>query len=1551
MSLSLEEAMTLTARPPDQEEVPVKKELSYDEAMGLGEPKPPVEDDGIFSRSFRSFASGLGQFNAGVVRAIPSAPYTIAAAPQNIVARLTGWNIGAETPTWMLDNPITRYFEEGAKAQSYKAKKYAGENLTSLIGKGDYESAADYVIQSAIESSPTTIALAAASIAGIPTPALIAAGSIQGTQTFKEARDKQIGQLEATMAGVMNGSYEALFENMGTLGLIDKWGKRIVKDVGKKGAESIIYNTFKHALGPIMGEMNEEGWTQLTQDFTNKMYGIEDIPWKDFPGRALEAAAVAAITGTVTAGGAGLKALQLRNSNLDEVSQRRVDAIVETIQARKVQTDEKVLADAQVSQTSPEPTTPTLPANQGSSAMSEESLRIFPQAESSLPLSITQHPDFINLTNDAASIVKKYAEKEGVEPSNAFAKETFKKLHDKLGEIMLAPQEQRAEIARKIKEEFPDIQAEFSALRDKIWTDVGGEAYFKNVAGRYEHMRPKIGTKKPFELGKPTVVPPNENIPPEEEAMQLEELNKNTISEFRIGENDAEGLDIKNLIIEGKPRREVYDRAKALRDEANAPIEEARLVREQIISEIGKFTIDPGNVDIAEEIKSRVPKEFFAKKGEGRAFDEFAQGVAEKYLGPNASSSDVIDFLSSLSGKRRTINEFTAEAQKQIIDEMQGQLFERVQPGIKKAIREKTGQIQTPEEKTITERQALSRSLLRQAQAASQAEKYTKENIRKVKSEIQDSLKSLPVAERGKFASILASAETSQDVAKATVRILNHLNETIRKDLVAEISRKAGRAIDSDNVDIQYRDRIKKLIDNIQFKGKSEQTINDLKRTKEFIDREKAAGRDPQMPERVYQALKVLERKPIEDLNIKELINLQNKIELLDRLGRQRVINRKLAYDEEKNILSVELQKGTSPIQNKGLIQAKPGEKLSISDKFNNMITKAQNEALRIDLVLSPSDVVFDILDGNANYQGTNSRIIKQTLDTDFGNYLNQKEEWIIPVQELAAQNKMTDQNFERIAIHAYREQPKGVQYLLNEGLTKEEIDSVNLTEKELEVYNAMREQIEKPYQDALDILRDLYNRSMGKIDNYFPVQIDYEKVSDLEVFQRVGDMIDAGALGRRTKTVEQGSTKARRGTRKRIKLNAMDVFTRHMDDMAYFLEMQKDIKMLSEIVNSPEYQAAAGDAGGLWMAKWMNLMARKGGVDGYKKILALDALRKSFGSAMLGYKIQSILMQPTALFDGAAQVGGSYVSQGSQRVVTDKNWRIFLKDNFPEIRQRGADDPAYLELGNDKLMRGIRSAGYSALKKADLLTASAIAAGAYQKSLDQRGIELDLSNPDEMAIQEATAMVRRTQGSPFFKDVPQALLGGFSGNETFDKALFQFKSFMLTRWSQIRHQMWRAGIKEGNPKQAVEVAFWLSMSTLAETGIRIGSKSIIAALIGLVAGGLDDALDRADKTFDEETKGLTEKFVIEALNNIPFLGDLVNLGRYGGSPIPSFRPLVDFPVGISTAINGKKTNTKLRGIVQAIGAAASAAGIPGTFQVEQIVKDALKSKKSKSPF
>ena len=169
-----------------------------------------------------------------------------------------------------------------------------------------------------------------------------------------------------------------------------------------------------------------------------------------------------------------------------------------------------------------------------------------------------------------------------------------------------------------------------------------------------------------------------------------------------------------------------------------------------------------------------------------------------------------------------------------------------------------------------------------------------------------------------------------------------------------------------------------------------------------------------------------------------------------------------------------------------------------------------------------------------------------------------------------------------------------------------------------------------KPEVD--DVMRTVYNQEVGKVENYFSFMTDFDAMSETEVFQRLGGN-ELQEFGYATKNVEQGFTKSRTGAGKqKIKLDAMEIFNKHIDNAAYLVHMARDNKMLYEIANSPEFGAAAGDLGQRYTLEWLDTVSRKGGKSGDERIAFLDVMRRNVGAAYLGLKLSTVLIQPTAI-------------------------------------------------------------------------------------------------------------------------------------------------------------------------------------------------------------------------------------------------------------------------------------------------------------------------------
>jgi hypothetical protein len=290
----------------------------------------------------------------------------------------------------------------------------------------------------------------------------------------------------------------------------------------------------------------------------------------------------------------------------------------------------------------------------------------------------------------------------------------------------------------------------------------------------------------------------------------------------------------------------------------------------------------------------------------------------------------------------------------------------------------------------------------------------------------------------------------------------------------------------------------------------------------------------------------------------------------------------------------------------------------------------------------------------------------------------------------------------------------------------------------------------------------------------------------------------------------------------------------------------------------------------------------------------------------------------------------GRYAFQGASDIATSSQWREFLLKNFPELRDRIGGDIEFMEFGSSAIER-MEKIGFWALQKIDGLAASSVTAGAYQKYLDDNGLKMDFESPNQDAINYAQRVMRRTQSSAFFKDVPSAFTRGtLTGNKSVDRLLLQFQSFMLNRWSLIEHDMIRSGIKNKDISQAMNMFFWLAMAGFAEMGLRRLSKEIIAMITG-------EELDDWSETFAKET-------VVNTLQNVPFISQGVSLYNYGNIPVPTLSLAQDMGDKIVELRRTKNPDKKLlKALELLVLTTGTATGTPGTMQVSEVIRSAGK--------
>lgn len=952
------------------------------------------------------------------------------------------------------------------------------------------------------------------------------------------------------------------------------------------------------------------------------------------------------------------------------------------------------------------------------------------------------------------------------------------------------------------------------------------------------------------------------------------------------------------------------------------------------------------------EFKGRLPEDTSELKRLGIETTEDLRREMDDYLMRKEmyrqQRQELLDDVKTAKLERKAIREFerklkpvekTNERIRKAVEKERARTTKRVKTETKK-VEQKAAKRQVDFEKREAKRQV----------AKAREELLTKmravgDDVKGIKDELIAYTKTrLAPKDRGKALTFIRDAKTQRNLTRAMARIERWADEAEKRTLRNDILKMQKRIMDSPTVALEYKGKLKELMKDFELKGKRKDKLEQLRKTREFLTKQEQAGEIVDIPRKVVEALETLNRTPFKELTVGHLRGVMAKMEVIESLGRRKIkVREELKTLQKERILSEINANDAPPVQELEEIRPKIGERLTATQKMKNFIWSQVNRAGRLDRALTPMDAIFDLLDGGKGlYTGPNYRHFKATLDADWSRYIQRRNDLQAPVVDFITKHKLDGKNFDRIGVVAAREQDGGLEKLVASGYTEKEIAEVVLNKEEKQLLDMMRETFDSQFPEIQNTMRRVYNKDVEKVKNYFSFLTDWEAMNESEVFMRFGSnpLDDAGnpaSYGAAKKNVEQGFTISRVGGAQKIKINAFEVFLNHTDNTSYLLELGEDVKNLSEIARSPQYAKSVGDSGQLMVSEWLDTMARKGGAAGVQDMKIVDTLRRNVGAGILGLKLSTVAIQPTALFDGAGFVGAGYVAKGTKMFATDAEWRRFIAE-MPEIKDRMGGEFALRELSADNWWQEVQRKGFVPMQYMDKLTAGSVASGAYIRKMKELGRAIDMTKGyDPEALEYAQLAVRRTQSSGAFKDVPLAISRGDSllGNRSVNKALLQFNTFLLTRWSRLRHDAIRASIRTKDPRQALGPVLAITAASMFGAGVRLGVNRVEDFIAG-------------KETEDEIDDELMANFMYEMSGSIPFMGTINSMVVYDGEMMPVLDAPYGLVKGLYQAVNAESESAKLRGITEFSGSVGKMFGVPGSTQAESIARGFIPSSRNK---
>lgn len=766
----------------------------------------------------------------------------------------------------------------------------------------------------------------------------------------------------------------------------------------------------------------------------------------------------------------------------------------------------------------------------------------------------------------------------------------------------------------------------------------------------------------------------------------------------------------------------------------------------------------------------------------------------------------------------------------------------------------------------------------------------------------------LPVSERGKYIQAITKARTPA----RQYSIFRRINDQVAKMEAGTMDKQIKKLADpSGSVDVQYQKMIMDKIRDIDLAKMSPQKQKELKSLGEFIKRE---GQKLGISDARVAEVERLTKTPLSQMSMGDKNELRETLKILNSLGK---LKRELKLKYNARELAVAKTRLIESTQNIDPTSSGDTEKDRLKLRWGKYGT---------DVLHTPR--VADQLDAYQNYKGENAKYIKRLGAIENkakGAQLDRMANVLDTIGKIVPE--LSESDMQKIVFYLHKEQGAfdQAQMLINSLGWKTE---PAMTDQYRKIIDAIRPLVDN-YDRIAPVYEETRNEIMGRVKNYFPLKY-------VEREPTVSDIADLIRDSFRKTQAFRGFTFERKPHVKQVpRTDLLNIIWESLGEQEWYTNFQPELENIKYLFSSPEYLKAAGKLGTNFWLDTMDIIARRGLSANFQPNPLLKKARINLQQAILGFKATSALIQPLAVTEAVAYAQAQYGARVSAEILKEfvktwvnPNYAQSIIDQSPALRLReGAGEMAISETLDQaktkSLFSKVLKASLYPLRRADVITAAGVQQ-AFENILKKSGAQ----NPKE----ESEFLMNVVSGSNDVVYRPHVLAYG-EGARTW----LTFQNFALNQWGIIWHDIIKSGIGHGEGvKQKLNAALGLMVSISGILAANEARKKIMEVTSG------KEYEDKTSTVFDALTA---------IPSAVPFFGSLFDAGisyytgrNYSAMP-PTLKTLEDISKGTAGMFLAKKRISKIKaGIKAARGTSALFFGIPGTYQIAEILQRAVAS-------